>query len=444
MYTNVIDGVENPKVVMGIDPTELTQMIPGVMSDNAIGVRILNELNAGRAVNATLSAGLFVTEHLSGNIMADFSSRGPYLEEPDWIKPDITAPGVNILAGATPEPNSGAPGDFFQYLSGTSMSTPHIAGLAALILQAHPDWTPATVKSAFMTTARRSIVKEDLVTRADPFDFGAGHVVPNKAVDPGLVYEAGTLDYLAASCGTVTPLVSPEDCATLESLGFSLDPANLNLPSIGIAEVFGEKTIRRSVTNVSTFVTQFEADIRPPPGFRVRVVPDVLNIAPGETQTFEVTITNISAIPDQWSFGRLEWQNGSERYKVGSPIAVKAKVLDAPVEIDGEGADGAASFDVTFGYNGPYSAGAHGLAEPFLTPFVVADDPDSTFGFDFGPDEPIVYLFDLPAGTTYAQWSLFDAYNDDLGTTSTCTCSIARVSSARRSTRASTSPPTKR
>jgi subtilisin family serine protease len=414
MYTNVIDGVENPKVVMGVDPTELTQMIPGVMSDNAIGVQILNVLNSGGTVNGTLSAGSFVTEHLNGNIMADFSSRGPFPTETNWLKPDITAPGVNILAGHTPEPNDGSPGDFFQYLSGTSMSTPHISGLAALVLQEHPDWSPAAVKSAFMTTARQNIVKEDLETRADPFDFGAGHVDPNKAIDPGLVYDAGTLDYLAASCGTVSPLLSPDDCGVVESLGFSLDPANLNLPSIAVGELLGEKTIVRRVTNVNSRSNRYRASVKSPPGFRVTVTPSTLTLEPGETQSFEVTIRNVSAPPGEWRFGRLSWKSGNGNFSVRSPIAVNARLLDAPEEIDGEGADGSAAFDVGFGYTGAYTAGAHGLVEPFLTPFVVSDDPLDSFDFAPGaPDEFIAYLLDLPTGTTYAQWSLFDAYNND-------------------------------
>ena len=115
MYTNVVDGVENPKVVMGIDPTELTRMIPGVMSDNAIGVRILERASMpAEPSTRRFPRGLFVTEHLSGNIMADFSSRGPYLEEPGTGSSRTSLRQAwNILAGATPEPNSGAPGDFF-------------------------------------------------------------------------------------------------------------------------------------------------------------------------------------------------------------------------------------------------------------------------------------------------------------------------------------------
>ena len=117
--------------------------------------------------------------------MGGFSSRGPFPTVPDWIKPDVTAPGVQILAGMTPEPNSGVTGEYRQYLQGTSMSTPHVSGIAALLIQKHPNWTPAQIKSALMTTAHQNIVKEDGATAADPFDFGAGHIRPNKAIDPG-------------------------------------------------------------------------------------------------------------------------------------------------------------------------------------------------------------------------------------------------------------------
>jgi len=412
MYTNILpDGTENPKVVMGVDPTDLTKMIPGVMMDNAPGAAIQAQLATGGPVNATLAPGIFITESLEGNIMAGFSSRGPYLTETDWLKPDITAPGVQILAGDTPDHNDGSPGGFFQYASGTSMSTPHIAGLAALVKEKRRNWSPAQIKSALMTTARQSVVKEDQVTPADPFDFGAGHVDPNDAIDPGLTYDAGLMDYQAASCGTVTPLVDEAACAALASAGFSLIPADLNLPSIAIGELLGTQTIRRTVTNVGPYA-DYEVNIKHPPGFRVQVNPRSLRLHRGESKSYEVTITNVDAPQGEWRFGRITWKD-DDGHVVRSPIAVSAQRIIVPEEITSAGSDGAASFDVTFGYNGPYTAGAHGLVEPFLTGFVVEDDPFDSFGFDFGPDEPIVFFADLPPGTTYAQWSLFDAYNDN-------------------------------
>ena len=407
--SEIAPGVENPKVVMGGD---LTFPIPGVMIDRAPGLAILAQLTGGATVNVTMQKGIFLSEQRVGNVMGGFSSRGPYPTVPDWIKPDVTAPGVQILAGMTPEPNSGVTGELFQYLQGTSMSTPHVSGIAALLIQKHPDWTPAQIKSALMTTARQNLVKEDGATAADPFDFGAGHIRPNDAINPGLTYDAGLLDYVAASCGTDSPLGSAELCAGLESSGTSSDPADLNLPSIGVGEVFGTKTVRRTVTNVGKAGT-YRAHVKAPPGFDVQVTPRQFHIGKGESQTFEVTFTHVSAPANEWRFGSLTLRDGN--HVVRSPIAVRAKLIEFdPAAIDDEGPEGSASIDLAFGYNGPYTPGVHGLSEPFLT-YVpnIPDDPDDTFDFGAGgPSEVITYAFPLPAGTTYAQWSLFDAYVD--------------------------------
>ncbi|MCP4985385.1 MAG: S8 family serine peptidase, partial [Colwellia sp.] len=122
-----------------------------------------------------------------GNTMAAFSSRGPNLNTYDIIKPDITAPGVRILAATSSAPMFGSQGETFKYLQGTSMSSPHIAGIAALFKESNSSWTPAQIKSAMMTTARQNLTKEDGTTQADPYDYGAGHVAPVAALDPGLL-----------------------------------------------------------------------------------------------------------------------------------------------------------------------------------------------------------------------------------------------------------------
>ena len=410
VFTNEIPpGVENPKVVMGGD---LTFPIPGVMIDRAPGLAIRDALAGGATVNVTMRKGIFVTEQRVGNVMAGFSSRGPSAV-PDWIKPDVTAPGVQILAGMTPEPSSGITGELFQYQQGTSISTPHVSGIAALLIQKYPHWTPAQIKSALMTTARQNVVKEDGATAADPFDFGAGHIRPNEAIDPGLVYNAGLIDYVAASCGTDEPLGSAEFCAGLESSGTSIDPADLNLPSIGVGAVFGStKTVHRTVTNVGPAGT-YRAHLRAPPGFNVQVSPQQFHLAKGASKSFEVTFTNVSAPANEWRFGSLTFRD-DKGHVVRSPIAVRAKLIEfAPAAIEDAGADGSASIDLAFGYNGPYSPGVHGLSEPFLTYFPnIPDDLDNVFDFGLGDGEVITFGFPLPAGTKYAQWSLFDAYVD--------------------------------
>jgi len=413
MYTNA-----NPKAVMGGTATPESLTIPAVMIDNAPGLEILAALQGRATVNVTLSADNFIEERMTGDIMAAFSSRGPFPTVGDWIKPDVTAPGTNILAGGTPEPNDGSFGGYFQYVSGTSMSTPHVAGVAALLVEAHRKWTPAMIKSAMMTTARRDLVKEDGVTPTDPFDRGSGHIVPNRAVDPGLVYDADFLDYLAGICGTdekVFLFADPDaTCAQLAGLGLSLNASDLNLPSIGIGELPGTQTVRRSVKNVSGALSTYTAKVKAPPGYRVSVNPSTLRLNPNQTKSFEVTITNNDAPPGEWRFGHLRWddENG---HRVYSPIAVRGVAVVAPDEIAGTGASGSTSFPVTFGYNGDYAAGAHGLVEPFLSLFEVTDDPNDSFGFDFGDDEPLVYLLEAPPGATALKFGVYDEYNDKPG-----------------------------
>ena len=291
------------------------------------------------------------------------------------------------------------------------MSTPHVSGIAALVIEKHPDWTPAQVKSALMTTARQSIVKEDGVTQADPFDFGAGHMVPNRAINPGLTYDAGLFDYLAGTCGTVSPLVSEEDCGTLESFGFSQDPADLNLPSIAVSDMVGTKTIRRTVTNVGGRST-YQASIQAPPGFKVRVRPGSFTLGRGESKSFEVTITYEDAPVGVWQFGSLTWSD-DKQHVVRSPIAVSAQTLIAPEAIAGAGPAGNTSFDVTFGYDGAYTAGVHGLVDPFIQVGTgLPDDPDNTFDFGAGTGDILAYALPIPAGTAYAQWSTYNQYAD--------------------------------
>jgi Fibronectin type-III domain/Subtilase family len=346
--------------------------------------------------------------------MADFSSRGPNPTEPNWLKPDVAAPGVNVLAGATPEPYDGSHGDFFQYLSGTSMATPHVAGIAALLLEAHPGWSPAIVRSALMTTATQKTVKEDGITKADPFDHGAGRIVPNRAIDPGLAYDAGFDDYVAATCETSLRLVSNRACSDYAADGFATDPAGLNLASIAVSGLVGVKVIRRTVTNVSNKNATYTAAIVRPPGFRVTVSPTSLTVPAGGTASFNVTIRNRSATAGEWQFGSLTWSDGN--HTVRSPIAVSAQTVNAPTEIKGTGSNGSAAFSVDFGINGTYTARTRGLVEPSTSPFEVEEDPDQTFDFDFGPDEPEVYELEAPPGATALQFELDGQYTDQAGT----------------------------
>ena len=206
--------------------------IPALMLGQADANLILAEFDAGIDVTAVLDKGFLLTSNDQGNEMATFSARGP-APIPDILKPDVTAPGVNILAGFTPDSAYSTPGENFAYLSGTSMATPHVAGVAALLRQAHPEWSPAAIKSALMTTSRQDVVASSGLGSANPLDFGAGHIVPNAALDPGLVYEITDEEY---------------DAYVADMSGLA---RNLNLPSIAMSKLANTQTVTRRVTNVS-------------------------------------------------------------------------------------------------------------------------------------------------------------------------------------------------
>lgn len=158
---------------------------------------LLAFLAAHAPVRATFDTG--AVKHAEGDVMVRFSSRGGTTATIGISKPDITAPGLQILAGQTPQPAAAADpaGQLFQAIAGTSMSSPHIAGSAALLRHAHPDWTPGQIKSALMTTAFwKGLVKEDGVTPFDPFDAGSGRVDLANAPSPGLTFDVPVRDYI--------------------------------------------------------------------------------------------------------------------------------------------------------------------------------------------------------------------------------------------------------
>ncbi|PPK97339.1 peptidase inhibitor I9 [Kineococcus xinjiangensis] len=270
--------------------------------------------------------------------IAGFSSRGPTLaSDGDVLKPDIAAPGVGILAAVAPQPGNGE--NDFGGMSGTSMASPHIAGLAALIFHRYPNWSPMAVKSAMMTTAR-DLVRADGTPERDAFAGGAGFVAPRRFLDPGLVYDSGPEEWIAFMEG------SGIDTGT--GLG-AIDPSDLNQPSIAIGELVGTQTVTRRVTAVSPGLYFARASV---PGMRVRVSPSVLHFnAPGETKTFKVTFTTTrKAELAEYAGGFLTWRGAGTT--VRSPIAVRPLPLDAPEEVRGSGAEGSVTVPVAAGTTG--------------------------------------------------------------------------------------------
>lgn len=396
-------------VLANVTPASLNadlHYVPTVHVDHVDGAAIRAYAQTAGAT-ATLAGGIY--EAVEAPAVAAFSSRGPALAGAGvLLKPDIMAPGVDVLAAVAPPGNNGRNFDFY---SGTSMSSPHIAGIAALIMDAHPDWSPMMVKSAIMTTAS-TMTNEDDPIPGGYFDYGAGQVVPNSAGDPGLVYDAGWNDWLGFLCGT-SNAVDPSTCALLESFGYSTDPSDLNYPSVASGSLCGPQTIYRTVTNVGPAGT-YNVSVDAPAGIDVTVDPASLTLGAGESATYGVTLVpNTTAVVGDYTFGSLTWSDGM--HNVRSPIAVKPVTFAVPAEVSGVGIEGSLEFEVTFGFSGAYTAAPHGLEPALMTEGNVPDDPGDSFA-PFGPGTTL-HMINVPAGSAYARFSLFDAYtdgNDDL------------------------------
>lgn len=376
-----------------------THWVPSIHVDYTDGLDIKAYVASAASPTAEI-IGEQYSEWPSAPSMAIFSSRGPNPVAGDIIKPDITAPGFQILAGNTLTPQPGSvQGELFQAIAGTSMSSPHVAGLFALIKQVHPDWSPAVAKSALMTTAHQEVVDNDRVSPANPFAMGAGHVDPrgeaNKGsvFEPGLAYDAGLFEYAAFTCGMNFGVFSPGSCDFLESIGVPRKPYNLNYPSIGIAELAGIQTVQRTVISVAKDKgwREYAVSINAPDGYLVTVEPSTIRLKSGDLATYDVTVTNVSAPVGEWRFGSLTWIDKTGNYEVYSPIAVRGALFNAPEEITGSGVSGMSSFDVTFGYNGAYSAATHGLVPATVTSGNVLQDPDQTFNPGDGYSNPHIF-----------------------------------------------------
>ncbi|WOK99953.1 subtilisin-like protease SBT5.3 [Canna indica] len=266
--------------------------------------------------------------------MAAFSSQGPNVITPEILKPDITAPGVSVIAAYTEAagPTGLAFDDrrvAFNSESGTSMSCPHVSGVAGLLKTLHPDWSPAAIKSAIMTTARiRDNLKEPILnssfTKTTPFAYGSGHVQPNRAMDPGLVYDLETRDYLNFLCSlgynSTQLAIFSNESYSCSSTPFSIK--DLNYPSITIPELSSSIKVTRVVKNVGSPGT-YTVRVIQPRGVSVTVNPTSLTFEKvGEEKQFAVTFTKKDGKSyNDYVFGSLIWSDG--KHYVRTPLVVK-------------------------------------------------------------------------------------------------------------------------
>lgn len=324
-----------------------SHLVPATMVGQIAGDKIKEYVKAKAFPTGTIAfRGTVIGTSPPAPKVAAFSSRGPNHLTPEILKPDVIAPGVNILAGWT---GAQAPTDLevdprrveFNIISGTSMSCPHVSGLAALLRKAFPKWSPAAIKSALMTTtynldnSGNNIVDLATGNQSSPFVLGAGHVDPNRALDPGLIYDLDPNDYVSFLCSigydTEKIAIFVRSHVTVDCDKEKLpSPGDLNYPSFSVVFRFdsgaipqgNEITLKRVVKNVGSSANAvYEVKVNPPEGVTVEVVPEKLVFSEGsETATYQVTFRGVESRLGE-KFGSIEWSDGS--HIVRSPVAVR-------------------------------------------------------------------------------------------------------------------------
>ncbi|XP_073316669.1 subtilisin-like protease SBT1.7 [Primulina huaijiensis] len=318
--------------------------IPTAAVGQTEGDEIKKYISSESNPSATIASGGTLLGVQPSPVMAAFSSRGPNPITPDILKPDLIAPGVNILAGWTGKVGpTGLSEDTrqvnFNIVSGTSMSCPHVSGLAALVKAVHPEWSPAAIRSALMTTAYSKYKSEkgiqDSATGlpATPFDYGAGHVDPISALDPGLVYDATIDDYMDFLCAInyssdMIKIITKQEYSCKADKEYRV--ADLNYPSFSVplqtaSGPNGGSTTpsvikyTRTLTNVGTPATYRVSIPQETKMVKIEIVPDVLDFTnSNEKKTYTVTFTANSMPSGTTSFTHLEWSDG--KHIVNSPI----------------------------------------------------------------------------------------------------------------------------
>ncbi len=290
----------------------------------------------------------------------------------------------------------GLPGQLFQAIAGTSMSSPHVAGLGALLRQAHPNWTPEQIKSALVVTGKTPSRRKTATTPADPFDMGGGRVNPNSAVNAGLTFKADFFDYLEFLCG------NGNGCFGGVS---AVDPSDLNEPSIGIAALAGSQAVvtdrhqrRRLVDDMDLERRRADRDLRDasfPPASPSRQAPARLGMR------------DLPGRPPRSTRGRSARSSGRPATvaRSGCRSRYGQSVLGAPITFTATASadSGTLNWDIQAGYNGLRSTrSGFGLVADAPTPGLnVAQDPDQDIATGTFTDGVYIKDFSLAAGKLY-------------------------------------------
>ncbi|KAL5189496.1 CO(2)-response secreted protease [Glycine soja] len=302
---------------------------PATVISSKDGVTILQYINSTSNPVATILPTATVLDYKPAPVVPNFSSRGPSSLSSNILKPDIAAPGVNILAAwignnADDVPKGRKP-SLYNIISGTSMACPHVSGLASSVKTRNPTWSASAIKSAIMTSAiqinnLKAPITTDSGRVATPYDYGAGEMTTSESLQPGLVYETNTIDYLNYLCYIGLNITTVKVISRTVPANFSCPKdsssdliSNINYPSIAV-NFTGKAAVNvsRTVTNVGEEdETAYSPVVEAPSGVKVTVTPDKLQFTKsskklGYQVIFSSTLTSLK----EDLFGSITWSNG--------------------------------------------------------------------------------------------------------------------------------------
>lgn len=294
-------------------------VIPSTHIGDVDGDAVRAWLASGSGHMATITDSALVTDPAVGDIMAGSSSRGPTTI--NVIKPDLTNPGSNIFAAVNADAIPGFTGPPFGFLSGTSMSSPHVAGSAALLIAVHPSWTPMQVRSALMMTADTTVFKENGSTDADPFDYGGGRVDLTKAAETGLVMDETGANFLAANPAT------------------GGDPRTLNIPSFQDSACDGTCGFSRTLTKTTFGAGSSWTTGTTDPTAGINLTAALVDT--GATVELQVTIDVVDDTPTGFVFGEVQlFADNPDLPDLHIPVAIIPTGTSSLIFADGfEGGD---------------------------------------------------------------------------------------------------------
>ncbi|XP_059637805.1 subtilisin-like protease SBT3 [Cornus florida] len=348
-FTDQLYNVQNAKVAGGVFISNITDLIffiqspfPAVFLNVQSGDTMLDYIKTSQDPKASIQFQGTILGTKPAPIVASYSSRGPSPSCPFVLKPDIMAPGSLVLASwpqnvPVADIDRGKLFSSFNLLSGTSMSTPHTAGVAALLKGAHPEWSPATIRSAMMTTSDSldntlnpiQDISFDGYKPSTPLSMGAGQINPNKALDPGLVYDMKTEDYVNLLCALNYTLKQIQTITRSSSYTCSNPSLDINYPSFiaffnandSNSDVNEVQEFQRSLTNVGDGTSTYTAKLTPMEGLKASVFPEKLVFTNKyEKQSYKLSIEGPRKLKHSVVHGSLSWVESDGEHVVRSPI----------------------------------------------------------------------------------------------------------------------------